>query len=87
MQMKQNIETMRPDLICDYEEAGRMLVAYSSQVSNEGVMVRSPSGNIGVITLFVYYAMNCDSGTFVNNGTAPKRKTVDINSCKLPAEQ
>ena len=74
MQIKQNIETMRPDLICDYEEADRMLVAYASQVSNEGVMVRSPPGNIVVVTLFVYYAMNCDSGTFINNGTGPKRK-------------
>ena len=50
-------------------------------------MVRSPPGNIVVITLFVYYAMNCDSGTFINNGTGPKRKIVDINSCNLPAEQ
>ena len=65
MQIKQNIERMRADLICDYEKADGILVAYASQVSNEGVMVRYLAGNLGVITLSVYYAMNCDSGTFV----------------------
>ena len=87
MQVKENIERMRPDLICDYEEADRMLVGYASQVNNEDVMVRSPPGNIDLITLFVYYAMNCDSGTFIKNDMGPKRKNVDVNSCKLPAEQ
>ena len=64
-QIKQNIERMRPDLICDYEKADGILVAYASQVSNEAVMVRYLAGKLGVITLSVYYAMNCDSGTFV----------------------
>ena len=61
MQIKHNTELMRPDLSCDHEEADTMLVAYASQVKSGGVMVRSSSGDIDIIALFVYHAMNCDA--------------------------
>ena len=64
-----------------------ILVAYASQVSNEGVMMKSPPGDIDIIMRFVYHAMNSDTGTFIDNDTHQKRKVLDINSCWLPAEQ
>ena len=50
MEIKQNVESMKPDLHCDHEEADTMLVAYESLVISGGVMVRSPSGDIDIAT-------------------------------------
>ena len=74
VEIKQNVESMRPDLHCDHEEADTMLVAYVSLVNSGGVMVRSPSGDIDIVTLFLYYAVSFD--IFTDNGTGSHRKAI-----------
>ena len=46
-----------------------MLVSYVSEVMNGGVMVRSPSGDIDIVVLFVYHSMNYATNVYVDNGT------------------
>ena len=87
LEIKQNVESMRPDLHCDNKELDTMLVAYASLISSGGVMVRSPSGDIDIVTLFLYHAMSFDAGIFIDNGTGSKRKVLEINSCGLSVEQ
>ena len=50
-----------------------MLVVYTSLVNGGGVMVRSPSGDIYIITLFLYHAMGFDADRFIDNGTGSQR--------------
>ena len=87
VEIKQNVESMRPDLHCDQEEADTMLVAYASLVNSGGVMVRSPSGDIDIVTLFLYHAMSFVADAFIDNGTGSQRKVLEINSCGLSDEQ
>ena len=50
VEIKQNVENMKPDLHCDHEEADTMLVAYESLVISGAVIVRSLSGDIDIAT-------------------------------------
>ena len=64
-----------------------MIVAYASLVNSGGVMVRSPSGDIDIVTLLLYHAMSFDADMFIENGTGSQRKVLEINSCGLSDEQ
>ena len=64
-----------------------MLVAYASLVNSGGVMVRSPSGDIDIVTLFLYHAMSFDADILTDNGTGSQRKILEISSCDLSDEQ
>ena len=81
VEIKQNVESMRPYLYCDHEEADTMLVVYASLVNSGGVMVKSPSGDIDIVTLFLYHAMSFDADIFIDNDTGSQRKVLEINSC------
>ena len=47
-------------------------------------MVRSPFGDINIVTCFVYHDLNCY--VFTDNGTGPQRKIFRINNCQLSNE-
>ena len=49
-------------------------------------MVRSPSGDIHIVVLFVHHFVNSHLKEYIDNGTGPSRKIIDINSCSLPAD-
>ena len=87
VEITNGVERKRPDLICDHEEADTMLVAYAFQVGEDGILVRSPSGDIDIITLFVHHEMALDTDIFIDNGTGTQRKMLDISSCDLPIGQ
>ena len=87
LEIKQNVESMRPDLHCDHEEADTVLVAYASLANSDGVMVRSPSGDIDIVTLFLYHAVSFDADIFIDNGTGSQRKVLEMNCCGLSDEQ
>ena len=57
VEIRENVERTRPDLDCDHEEADTMLIALASRLDGGGIMVRSPSGDIDIVTLFVHHAM------------------------------
>ena len=82
-EIKNGVETNRPDLSCDHEEADTMLVAYAYQVGGGGITIRSPSGDIDIIALFVYHGMFMDVEIFIDNGTGSQRKLLNISSCDL----
>ena len=62
-----------------------MLVKASHLPSSHGVMVRSPSGDIDILVLFLLH----DDGTrvLIDNGTVNARKIIDIHSARLFIEQ
>ena len=86
VEIKQNVKSMRPDLHCDHEEADTLLVAYATLVNSCGIMVRAPSGDIDIVTLFLYHAISFDADIFTDNGTGSQRKVLEINSCSLSDE-
>ena len=63
-----------------------MLIAYASMVDSGGVLVRSPSGDIDIITLFVHHAQSFNVNICID-GTGPQRQVFDISLCELSAEQ
>ena len=82
-QIKQRDERPRPDLFSNHEEADTKLVAYAKLVNSGSAMVRSPSGDIDIVALFVYHFTDSNVNIFVDNGTGSQRKIFDINSCTL----
>ena len=87
LKIKNGVETVMPHLLCDHEEADTMLVAYAYQIDDGGITVRSPSGDIDIVALFVYHEMFINADIFVDNGTGAQRKTLDISACDLSVEQ
>ena len=87
VEIKKNVESMRPDLHCDHEEADTMLVAYASLVKSGDVMLRSLSGDIYIVTMFLYHVLSFDADIFIDNGTGSRRKVLKTNSCGLYNEQ
>ena len=69
MEVEQNVESIRPDLHWDHEETDTMLVVYVSLVNSDGIMVKSLSGYMYIVTLFLYHAMSFDADIFIDNGT------------------
>ena len=76
------------DLASDHEEADTKLVALvkaSHLPSSHCVMVRSPSGYIDILVLFLSH----DDGicVLIDNGTGNARKIIDIHSARLSTDQ
>ena len=72
--------TVQETLLCDHEEAGTKLIAYTSVASEfaNGIMVRSPSGDIDVVALFVCNRFRCN--VYLDNDAGKDRKILDVNS-------
>ena len=64
-----------------------MLVAFSYQVNTEGVMIRSPSGDVDIIALFLYHDMFISANLFIDNGVGAQRRVLDISSSNLSTEK
>ena len=82
-ELKDNNEIERPDLKCDHEEADTMLVAYASKISDGGVLVRSPSGDVDIVSLFVHHALAFNVHVYIDNGTGTQRKVLSVDLCQL----
>ena len=81
--------TVLPNLNSDHEEADTKLVALvcaANVPSEESIMVRSPSGDIDILTLFVAHDFR-DTKVFIDNGTGKNRKIVEVTSSQLSAEE
>ena len=77
------------DFTCDREEANTKLVALASAAdvsTGNAIMVRSPSGDIDTLALFV---ANYFSGVriFIDNRTGKSRKIIDVASSTLEFEK
>ena len=79
-QLKRNEELPRPHLYSDHEEADTKLIAYA-KLEEENILVRSPSGNIDIIILFVHHFFGSSLKIFLDNGTGKSRRIYDICSC------
>ena len=49
-------------------------------------MVRSPSGDIDILTLFIAHDFR-DTKVFIDNGTGKNRKIIEVTSSQLSAEE
>ena len=69
-------------LVSDHEEADTKLVAmaFSTQLLSESLMVRSPSGDIDILVLFL---LHNTSRIFIDNGTGKARKILDMSTSGL----
>ena len=77
------------ELFSDHEEADTKLVALvqaADVAPGEAVMVRSPSGDIDILALFLGHDFG-DIRVLVVNGTGKSRKVIDITSFTLPNMQ
>ena len=75
------------DLASDHEEADTKLVALvkaSDLPSSHSVMVRSPSGDIAILALFL---LHDGIRVLIDNDTGNARKIIDIHSARLSIEQ
>ena len=78
-----------PNLNSDHEGDDTKLVASVCAVnvpSEESIMVRSASGDIDILTLFVAHDFR-DTKVFIDNGTGKKRRIIEVTSSKLSAEK
>ena len=50
-------------------------------------MIRSPSGDIDIISLFLYHDMYIDADVFIDNGTGNQRKVLGISSSDLSVDK
>ena len=75
------------NLSSDHEEADTKLVALvkASIPTSHSVMIRSPSGDVDILVLFLLHA----DGTrvLIDNGTGNARKIIDIHSVNMCIEQ
>ena len=78
-----------PELASDHEEADTKLVAlvnHSAHIApNQNVVVRSPSGDIGILVLFLMHSLE-NIRVYLDNGTGKSRKVIDMNSSGLSRE-
>ena len=74
-----------PELTSDHEEADTKLVAlvHAAQITHgQSVLIRSPSGDIDILVLFLMHP--CDNIRFlIDNGTGKCRKVIDVSSTGL----
>ena len=86
--IKEDQVTVLPNLNSDHEEADTKLVALvcaANVPSEESIIVRSPSGNIDILTLFVEHDIR-DTKDFIGNGTGKNRKIIEVTSSQLSAK-
>ena len=76
-----------PVLASDHEEVDTKLVAlvHAAQISpGQSVMIRSPSGNVDILVLFLlHFARLLDIHCLVDNGTGKKHKITDMSTTGL----
>ena len=87
--IKEDQVTVLPNLNSDHEEADTKLVALvcaANVPSEESIMVRSPSGDIDILTLFVAHDFR-DTKVFIDNCTGKNRKIIEVTSSQLSAEE
>ena len=87
--IKEDQMTVLPNLNSDPEEADTKLVALvcaANVPSEESIMVRSPSGDIDILTLFVAHDFR-DTKVFIDNGTGKNQKIIEVTSSQLSAEE
>ena len=78
-----------PSLSCNHEEADTKLVALVCAANvrqGDSVMVRSPSADIDILTLFVSHNFG-DITIYVDNGTGKNRKIINVTSSELSARE
>ena len=78
------VESLR----CTHEEADTKLVALVKNADvpdDQMVMVRSPSGDIDILYLFL--SQNFNFNIYIDNGTGANRKMLDLYSTSLSAVQ
>lgn len=76
-------------LASDHEEADTKLVALTYAVNappEDTIMVRSPSGDIDILALFVAHDF-CAAKILIDNGTGKARKIIDVTSSTLDHEK
>ena len=73
-----------PGKASDHEEADTKLVALveSVEVNGNSVMVRSPSGDIDTLVLFILHQFE-GKNVFIDNGVWKNRKITDMSTTKL----
>jgi hypothetical protein len=74
-----------PELTSDREDADKKLVAFvrASQLPSSSIaMIRSPSGDIDKITLFIGHDF-LDTQILIDNGSGKNRKIIDVTSTGL----
>ena len=87
--IKEGQVTVLPNLNSDHEEADTKLVALvcaANVPSEESIMIRSPSGYIDILTLFVAQDFR-DTKVFIDNGTGKNRKIIEVRSSQWSTEE
>ena len=87
--IKEDQVTVLPNLNSDHEEADTKLIALvcaANVPSEEPIMVRSPSGDTDILTLFVEHDFR-DTQVFIDNGTGKNRKIIEVTSSQLSAKK
>ena len=77
-----------PEKASDHKEADTKLVALveSVEVNGNSVMVRSPSGDIDTLVLFILHQFE-GKNVFINNGVGKNRKIIDMSTTMLSSQQ
>ena len=87
--ISENQVSIIPELSSNHEEADTKVIALvkSANVDNEdSVMVRSSSGDIDILALFLSHDFG-NTVIYVDNGTGKERKILEVTSTKLSTEQ
>ena len=77
------------DLSSDHEEADTKLVALARAANaspGHAIMIRSPSGDIDILALFVAHNLG-DIQVLIDNGTGKARKIIDATSSTLDLQK
>ena len=77
-----------PEKASDHKEADTKLVALveSVEVNGNSVMVRSPSGDIDTLVLFILHQFE-GKNVFIDNGVGKNRKIIYISMTMLSSQQ
>ncbi len=81
--------TVVPELTSNHEEADTKLVALVCAANipqGDSVMIRSPSGDIDILTLFVAHDFG-SMNVYLDNGTGKSRKIIEATSSQLSEDE
>ena len=89
MMINEDQAILVPSLSCNHEEADTKLVALVCAANvrqGDSIMVRSPSADIDILTLFVSHNFG-DITIYIDNGTGKNRKIINVTSSELSARE
>ena len=89
MMINEDQAILIPSLSCNHEEADTKLVALvcaANVPQGDSVMVRSPSADIDILTLFVSHNF-VDITIYIDNGIGKNRKIINVTSSELSARE